>query len=206
MVCVHGAGSGPWVFDGWVADLPGWRIVAVDLQAGLDVGTASMGDYVAMVHRARTARRVLCGWSMGGLVAMMAAAEARPLATVLIEPSLPAELAGRRDVVPQQGTYDPDEVYGANPDGPPTRMESRFALEERRRGISVPHISPPLLVVAGATFASSPGGPVADYYGGDVMTFPRCTTSCWFAIGRYAGASRPGWVSTSRSTTKSNHF
>ncbi len=38
----------------------------------------------------------LCGWSMGGLVAMMIAARHRPAGLVLIEPSLPAEVAGVR--------------------------------------------------------------------------------------------------------------
>src|SRR5262249_27206778 len=37
LVLVHGAGSGPWVFDGWPSHFPGIQTVAVDLQDGLAV-------------------------------------------------------------------------------------------------------------------------------------------------------------------------
>ncbi|HTT92827.1 MAG TPA: alpha/beta fold hydrolase [Acidimicrobiales bacterium] len=76
-ICIHGAGSGPWAFAGWADDFPGWEVVAPDLQEGLDLATASMADYAAAVHVASEgavglAHTVLCGWSMGGLVALMA--------------------------------------------------------------------------------------------------------------------------------------
>jgi hypothetical protein len=45
VVLVHGAGSGPWVFDGWADDFPGVSVHAVDLHEGLDVAQASMTDY-----------------------------------------------------------------------------------------------------------------------------------------------------------------
>jgi hypothetical protein len=88
-------------------------------------------------------------------------------------PSLPAELQGfHPKLVPTIGTFDPADVYGAAPGDPTTRLESSFALGERRRGISVPSIAVPLLVVAGKTYPETRGGPVADFYGGDLIEFP----------------------------------
>ena len=80
LILVHGAGSGPWVFDGWTAAFPGVELEAIDLHAGLEVGEAAMSNYAAVVARAAdlVPRPVgLCGWSMGGLVAMLAARQAR---------------------------------------------------------------------------------------------------------------------------------
>ncbi|MDQ3915980.1 MAG: alpha/beta fold hydrolase, partial [Actinomycetota bacterium] len=85
LVLVHGAGSGPWVFDAWVPPA-GLELVAVDLQEGLDVGSASMDDYSrVLVRRCERLPRphALCGWSMGGLVAMMASEKVSPGALVL---------------------------------------------------------------------------------------------------------------------------
>src|ERR1700678_2243016 len=92
LVLVHGAGSGPWVFDGWADAFPSLAVVAVDLQSGLDVAEASMDDYARNVVTA--ARQLpppvaLCGWSMGGLVVLQAAHEVRPHRVVLIEASPP---------------------------------------------------------------------------------------------------------------------
>lgn len=77
LVLVHGAGSGPWVYSGWAASSPQLQVVAVDLQDGLDPGAATHEDYArAVVDACSTVPSpfVLCGWSMGGLVAMQAAA------------------------------------------------------------------------------------------------------------------------------------
>ena len=81
---MHGAGSGPWIFEPWRRSFEGWRIELADLQAGLDVAEASMADYARVVERATTrAPRplVLCGWSLGGLVVLMAA-EGRAIAAL----------------------------------------------------------------------------------------------------------------------------
>ena len=53
MVLIHGAGSGPWVFDEWQGDFPWIQLVAPDLQEGLDVAKASMSDYSLAKHRDR---------------------------------------------------------------------------------------------------------------------------------------------------------
>jgi pimeloyl-ACP methyl ester carboxylesterase len=177
-VCLHGAGSYASVFDGWQALFPGWNIVAPDLQAGLELSTASMDDYVVSAVSAASVAApgwevVLCGWSMGGLVALIAAAKVRPAALVLLEPSLPAELGGVHPEVPlQAGTFDPTEVYGSWPGDPPARLESGWALAERTRGISVPSVRCPLLVVASQTYRDKRGAPVADFYHGELVCFP----------------------------------
>ena len=98
LLLVHGAGSGPWVFDGWVEGFPHLRVVAPDLQQGLDVGGASMGDYTDRVvaeGRRLLKPLALCGWSMGGLVAMMAVPKLDPESLILIEASAPGEVQAR---------------------------------------------------------------------------------------------------------------
>ncbi len=67
LVLVHGATSGPWVFDRWPRAFPGYDVRVPDLQAGLDIAQARMTDYVDRVHGAAAGRpSVVCGWSMGG--------------------------------------------------------------------------------------------------------------------------------------------
>jgi pimeloyl-ACP methyl ester carboxylesterase len=178
LVCLHGAGTFPSVFDAWTGSFPKWQVVAPDLHAGLDLSTASMRDYAnAAVTAAASpvpdAIVALCGWSMGGLVALMAAPIIRPVALVLLEPSLPAELAGHLPNVPlNAGTFEPAELYGRWPEDPPTRPESSLAMGERKRGVSVPSVQCPLLVVAGKTYGDQRGSPVAAFYGGELAYFP----------------------------------
>lgn len=170
---VHGAGSGPWVFDGWEHDA--LDLVAVDLQDGVDVTSASMGDYTAVVVRACAAARppvALCGWSMGGLVAMAAAAEAGAGALVVIEPSAPAEVQGTHEVGGATGSFDPQEVYGRFPPGIRARPESTLARIERKRGVSVPRLPRRSLVVYGDDFADERGRSLARRYGIEEAHFP----------------------------------
>jgi len=172
VVLVHGAGSGPWVFDEW--ELPG--AVAVDLHEGLDVANASMRDYAERVAAAIAGApdpAGVVGWSMGGLVAMMAAAMTPPAALVAIEPSAPAEVLGLHPgVALRSGTFDPETAYGPLPQGMRTRPESLRARSERKRGISVPAIPCPFLVVSGAEFPEERGRAVADHYRADHFAFP----------------------------------
>lgn len=173
LVLVHGAASGPWVFDAWRPRWPGYDVRVPDLQEGLDVAHASMGDYAARVTAAATPGAVVVGWSMGGLVAMMAAAEIAPAALVVIEPSAPMQ-AGRADpdVVVEPGTYDAADVYGSVADPSQTRPESALARAERLRGVSVPRIACPMLVVAGRDYLDTRGRPVADHYRAHLLEFP----------------------------------
>ena len=173
---VHGAGSGPYVFDGWPAWFPGVETIAVDLHAGLDVGRASHADYAArVVVAARAAREpvALCGWSMGGLVVLQAAERAAPHSVVLLEASPPAEVQGLTPDAPiVDGAFDPEEAYGVFPPGMRPRPESTRARSERKRGISVPSLPCPSLVVHGDSFPEERGRALADVYGSDLRAFP----------------------------------
>jgi pimeloyl-ACP methyl ester carboxylesterase len=176
LVLIHGAGSGPWVFDDWQDDFSGLSLQAIDLLEGLDVAQASMTDYrdrVLAAIRGIDGPITLCGWSMGGLVALMAAQETTISSLVLLEPSPPGEVQGfAADVELERGTFDPEATYGAFPVGVPSRSESSLARGERKRGISVPEVGCPLLVISGDEFVLERGEPVASFYGGKHLHCP----------------------------------
>ena len=175
LALVHGAGSGPEVFERWGRPGRGIEVAAADLQDGVDVARASMDDYATNLRRfcAGLPRPLaLCGWSMGGLVAMMAAPEVAPASLVLIEPSAPAEVQGTHDVPDAVGTFDPEEVYGAFPDGIAARPESQRARADRKRGISVPELPRRTLVVYGDEFADERGRALERHYGIEGACFP----------------------------------
>jgi pimeloyl-ACP methyl ester carboxylesterase len=176
LLLVHGAGSGPWVYDDWPEAFPSLRVDAVDLQAGLDVATASMSDYaerVVAAARAVPQPMALCGWSMGGLVALQAADRARPQSVILIEASPPAEVQGvHSEVALATGTFDPEAAYGRFPEGVRARAESALARAERKRGISVPRLPCRSLVIYGDAFREERGPPIAELYGSEQRDFP----------------------------------
>lgn len=176
MLFVHGAASGPWVFDGWLDRFAGTRTEAVDLHGGLDVAHASMRDYadrIAMTAEVLPRPLAVCAWSMGGLAAMMAAQRVEPDCLVLLEPSPPAEIQGTDlKVELVHGTFDGEATYGAFPAGTRSRPESRLARAERKRGISVARLAGPALVISGREFAKERGCLVAERYGCDELTFP----------------------------------
>jgi pimeloyl-ACP methyl ester carboxylesterase len=154
-------------------------VAAPDLQQGIDVATASMDDYAERVVRvaAELPRPVsICGWSMGGLVAMLAARtpRARPHSLILIEPSPPLEVQGSLpDGLPRtDGTFDPRVVYGPFPPGVKTRPESSRARQDRKRGISVPSLPCPSLVIYGDEFHIDRGVEIARVYGSQTLHFP----------------------------------
>jgi pimeloyl-ACP methyl ester carboxylesterase len=174
-VLVHGSGSGPYVYDGWPPFFPGVELVAVDLHAGLDVGRASHADYARRLAEAARAAEppvVLCGWSMGGLVVLEAAQEAAPSAVVLLEASAPGEVQGFLDAPEAEGTFDPEELYGRFPDGMRARPESLRARAERKRGISIPALACPSLVVHGDDFPDDRGRDLAAHLRSDLRAFP----------------------------------
>lgn len=176
LVLVHGAGSGPWVYEGWSDSFPGVTVVAVDLQDGLDVAKASHAGYAQIVVEAAAtlaAPVALCGWSMGGLVVLQAAERVRPHSVVLLEPSPPAEVQGfTPDADVADGVFDPEVVYGRFPPGMRARPESARARAERKRGISVPTLPCPSLVVYGDSFREERGTAIARLYGSDEFDFP----------------------------------
>lgn len=175
VVLVHGAGSGPWVFDGWASTFPGADVIAPDLQEGLDLQSASMTDYaraVAFAAENRARPLLLVGWSMGGLVAMMAAHPAAADGLVLLESSPPAETQGEELQTPlSEGTFDPEEIYGPFPNGVRSRRESALARSERKRGISVPSLPCPALVIWGREFPEDRGRAIALRYGCEALAF-----------------------------------
>lgn len=135
-----------------------------------------MDDYAAAI--AGAAARVpgpvaVCGWSMGGLAAMMAAQETQPDHLVLLEPSPPAEIQGSDKAVELAGgMFDPEEAYGAFPPGIRARPESTLARAERKRGIAVPSLPGRTLVVYGKSFPDDRGRRLAAHYGAEKLEFP----------------------------------
>jgi pimeloyl-ACP methyl ester carboxylesterase len=176
LLLAHGAGSGPWVFEGWAEAFPGLEVEAVDLMAGLNVAEASMSNYAAVIVRAAEwlpRPLALCGWSSGGLAAMMAARQAEADFLILLESSPPGEVQGFDESVPlRAGTFDPEEAYGAFPPGMRARPESLLGRAERKRGISVPRLLCPTLVVYGDDFPEDRGRALAAYYDAEELAFP----------------------------------
>jgi len=176
LLLVHGAGSGPWVYEGWDGDFPTLHVAVVDLHENLDVSRASMGDYAdSVVATAATLPRpaALCGWSMGGLAVLQAAERVEPHSVILLEASAPAEIQGfEPDVELTEGTFDPEAVYGAFPSGVPARPESSLARAERKRGISVPSLPCASLVIYGDEFREERGVAVARLYGSSELYVP----------------------------------
>ena len=176
LLLAHGAGSGPWVFDGWATAFPDLEVEAVDLMAGLNVAEASMSNYAAVIVRAAEWLPhpvALCGWSSGGLAAMMAARQAEADFLILLETSPPGEVQGFDESVElRPGTFDPEETYGAFPPGMRARPEALLARTERKRGVSVPELACPALVVYGDEFPEDRGRTLAAYYGAEELAFP----------------------------------
>lgn len=176
LLLVHGAGSGPWVFDGWSQSFPGVELAAPDLQEGLNVAEASMSNYEERVVAAADLIMrplALCGWSMGGLVAMMAASKLNPETLVLIEASAPGEVQGfNRDIELCRGLFDSEKAYGAFPPDVRSRTESQYARDERKRGISVPTLPCPTLVISGKDHPEKRGRKLAHFYNAELNEFP----------------------------------
>ncbi len=175
LLLVHGAANGPWVFDGWPPSFRGPSVQAVDLHEGLDVARATMAAYAAAVERSAAGLPrplALVGWSMGGLVALMAAASLKPSRLILLEPSPPAEIQGfDPELEPEPGVFDGEEVYGDFPPGVRSRPESVLARGERKCGISVPSLRCPSLAVFGDEFEQDRGRAIAALYGSDALHF-----------------------------------
>jgi pimeloyl-ACP methyl ester carboxylesterase len=173
VLLVHGACTGPWIFEGWASWFPGAAVSAIDLQAGLQLARASMELYTGAII-AEAGRLpwplLLCGHGMGGLVALMAAPTLRPELLVLIAPFPPADVGGSHpEITVSPGVYEPEEPERSDV-RVRLRSDSALARAERLRGISVP---PPLrcrsVVVLGDSSKAAPG--VARLYGSEVLSF-----------------------------------
>lgn len=178
VLLIHGAGSGPWIFEGWSDAFPLVALHAVDLQEGVQVQRASMSDYADVIVRAaRQHPRPLAAvaWSMGGLAALMAAEALGAMCLVVMEPSPPAEIQGLHPSTSTLdfGAFDPEAAYGRFPPHIRSRPESSLARAERRAGISVPTLPSPSLVVSGSAFPVERGSRIAALYRSDDLRFPR---------------------------------
>lgn len=176
IVLIHGAANSSIVWRFWQRELTarGWPTYAVDLRnhgdsEPIDLSRTSMHDYaedVLSLCSQISQRPVLIGWSMGGLVAMMVAAQGHADGCVTLAPSTPS-LEIDESVELRSGEFG-CEVYGitsTDPDDQPAMLdldreerevalqslsrESQFARDERRRGIVIPTLACPLLVVTG---------------------------------------------------------
>ncbi len=120
IILIHGAANSSGVWTLWQQALAaqGWSSFALDLgghgqSSPVDLSGVRMADYVDEVRRLIrhfNQPPVMMGWSMGGLVAMMAAACDPVLACIALAPSLPSQ---REDlsVTLRQGVFDAS-AYG----------------------------------------------------------------------------------------------
>lgn len=191
VVLVHGAANSAGVWRYWLDGLAerGWPAYAIDLRghgasAAVDLGRVRMDAYVedvAALIGQLAQRPVLIGWSMGGLVAMIAAARGLAGACVGLAPSAPARSADPAAWL-RPGVFGPEE-YGITSRDPADQpmmpdldleeravalaslgRESRWARDERARGIVVESLPCPLLVVTGTEDRQWPRERYADLH------------------------------------------
>src|SRR5216683_4120678 len=163
IILVHGAANsgGIWHFWQRAFSRAGYTSYALDLRGhgrshAVDLSRTTMeayaSDVLAVVSRLGR-RPVLMGWSMGGLVSLMAVHRARAIAWVGLEWSVPA--LTRRDVQPRDGVFGA-EAFGISAPDPNDQpqmpdlgyservlalstlcQESLHARDERHAGIVV---------------------------------------------------------------------
>lgn len=177
VVLIHGAANSAAVWAYWqrmLADV-GFPSHAIDLRGhghstAIDLSRTSMRDYsddLCSAIEQLAAPPVLVGWSMGGLVAMMAAerlGRGRVRACMGLAPSTPAQRVNA-SVQLRSGEFDAAEygVTSGDPDDQPAMpdlgreeraialaslgRESRYARDERAAGVVVDALACPLLIV-----------------------------------------------------------
>jgi len=176
VILVHGAANSGGVWTFWQDELArrGWSSHAIDLRghgasAVAELGTTRMADYADDIGTlARTLRQppILIGWSMGGLVAMMAAPACQAPACVGLAPSAPTRTC-ETSVPLRVGVFGPEEygIVDRDPGRQPAMpdldrderlialeslgRESRFARDERKAGIVIADAPCPILIVTG---------------------------------------------------------
>lgn len=169
VVCVHGAGGGGWEWGIWarVLGARGFDVLAPDLVAA-DAGLAAthFTDYQAQVIdwcRAGSAKPILIGASLGGLLALAAAGDADPAALLLVNPMPPAGVevqwpdAPRPAVIPWGRSRSLAGTRRAMPDADDAarmwafrrwRDESGAVLDEAQAGIAIAPPRCPVRVLA----------------------------------------------------------
>lgn len=177
LLLLHGSANSALVWQLWQRQMAGhgWSSYALDLRGhghspAVDLADVRMADYaedVRMLVRQLRQPPVLIGWSMGGLVAMMVAAAGGIAACVTLAPSMPAQQVDR--TIPLRSGVMTAEAYGITSSDPTeqpampdlTLEERRLALaslgpeslqarDDRQRGIVIPTLPCPLLVVTGS--------------------------------------------------------
>lgn len=190
---VHGAGGGGWEWRLWaeVFVAAGWTVDAPDLQpapAGL-AATRFEHYRTQVVDRCRGRRPpcVLVGASLGGLLALSAAAEARVSALVLVNAMPPLGIEPRpapreRPAIVRWSASAFGDTRSALPDGDLAtarwaharwRDESGAVLDEALAGIAVDPPSCPVLVMAAGEDRDIPPATsraLADHLRADVLT------------------------------------
>lgn len=176
LLLIHGVCTGPSVFCDWLRSFGTLVVCAVDLQEGLDVAEATMSDYsrqVVRVAHSLPAPVVICGWSVGALVALQAADEASAAGVIMLDPSLPGEVRGfHPDISIRRGLFESQHEYEPFPPDIHTRPDSLVARSERQRGIPAPSINCPSLVMASGGFSPENSQRVADLYNAPFKLFP----------------------------------
>jgi pimeloyl-ACP methyl ester carboxylesterase len=176
VVLVHGAANSAAVWTYWQQMLAaaGYATHAIDLRGHgaspvTDLSNTTMRDYADDVRSFASeldAPPVLIGWSMGGLVAMLAARGGGVRAVVGLAPSTPAKSVDA-SLPLRTGEFDAAE-YGITTRDPDHQRampdldreertvalsslcrESRYARDERARGVVIDALTCPLLIVTG---------------------------------------------------------
>jgi pimeloyl-ACP methyl ester carboxylesterase len=188
IIFVHGAANSAAVWTYWQELLAesGYNSHAVDLRGHgesthQDLSRTTMTDYASDVTSVIDAwgvdgsTPVLIGWSMGGLVAMIAATRAPVAAVVGLAPSTPSRTIDE-SLPLREGEFDETEygITSRDPDDSQPAMpdldrgerilalsslcrESRYARDERARGVVIQSLPCPLLIVTGTADAQWPG-------------------------------------------------
>ena len=176
IVLIHGAANSSFVWTYWQQALAerGHASYAVNLRGhgpneDIDLSDTSMRDYADDVQSCieeLNARPIVMGWSMGGLIAMMVAADGQAAACVGLAPSTPTRKLDSSIEI-RQGEFGAEEygITSDHTDDQPAmadlshterklalaslRPESRRARDERKAGIVIETLPCPLLIVTG---------------------------------------------------------
>jgi len=191
IILIHCAANSSVVWTFWRPRLEalGWPTHPLDLGGHgdapvADLSVVSMSDYaqdVADLVARLGPLPIVMGWSMGGLVALLVAARGLARACVALAPSKPSVRVDASMPL-RHGTFGPEE-YGilpgdsldqpTMPDLDPHErhialsslgLESRLARDERKRGVVIPSLPCPLLVVTAELDAERPRQQYADLH------------------------------------------